>query len=179
MPAGTAALAWLLGKTITQRATHVALYSIQTGAKNENAENVETTVSVKLTKFKWNPWSKINIHQLRWRPYIFKWPFYISCYGTGKSVPLQYSHWYYEILEVDGRSYLILYIYFTTQNQDTSEGDTHLIVVHINSNQKNKFRQEKAAAEVFVNCRSSALNFTEEPECENAHGEANQRNNYS
>lgn len=56
---------------------------------------------------------------------------------------------------------------------------THLIIVHINSNQKNKFRQEKAAAEVFVNCRSSALNFTEEPECENAHGEANQRNDYS
>lgn len=56
---------------------------------------------------------------------------------------------------------------------------THLIIVHINSNQENKFRQEKAAAEVFVNCRSSALNFTEEPECKNAHGEANQRNNYS
>lgn len=51
---------------------------------------------------------------------------------------------------------------------------THLITVHINSNQKNKFGQEKAAAEVFVNCCSSALNFTEEPECKNAHGEANQ-----
>lgn len=74
----------------------------------------------------------------------------------------------------------ILYYIFTLQHKiETQVKTTHLITVHINSNQKNKFRQEKAAAEVFVNCRSSALNFTEEPECKNAHGEANQRNNYS
>lgn len=74
----------------------------------------------------------------------------------------------------------ILYCIFILQSKIKAHvKTTHLIIVHINSNQKNKFRQEKAAAEVFVNCRSSALNFTEEPECENAHGEANQRNNYS
>lgn len=74
----------------------------------------------------------------------------------------------------------ISYCIFTLQHKIKIQvKTTHLIVVHINSNQKNKFRQEKAEAEVFVNCRSRALNFTEEPECKNAHGEANQRNNYS
>lgn len=76
----------------------------------------------------------------------------------------------------DGILYSIFTLHYKVKIQVKT---THLIIVHINSNQKNKFRQEKAAAEVFVNCRSSALNFTEEPECKNAHGEANQRNNYS
>lgn len=74
---------------------------------------------------------------------------------------------------------IVSYTIYLQHKIETQMKTTHLITVHINSNQKNKFRQEKAAAEVFVNCRSSALNLTEEPECKNAHGEANQRNNYS
>lgn len=56
---------------------------------------------------------------------------------------------------------------------------THLISAHVNPNKKNKFCQEKTATEIFMNCCSCTLYFTEEPECENAHGEANQRDNYS
>lgn len=68
---------------------------------------------------------------------------------------------------------------FTLHMQNKEGKATHLIIVHINSNKKNKFCQKKAAAEIFVNCCSSTLNFTEEPEGKNAHGEANQGNNYS
>lgn len=52
--------------------------------------------------------------------------------------------------------------------------DTHLISVHVNSDQKNKLCQEKAATEIFMNRCSCTLDFTEEPKGENAHGEANQ-----
>lgn len=49
---GTEALAWFLGKIVTQRATNVASYNIQTDVKSENAKQIETAVLVKVTKFK-------------------------------------------------------------------------------------------------------------------------------
>lgn len=39
---GTAALVWLSGTTVTQRATNGALPSIQLDVKSENAEHIET-----------------------------------------------------------------------------------------------------------------------------------------
>jgi len=42
----------LLWKAGTQKATNVALYSIQMDVKSENAKHIETTVLVKVTKFK-------------------------------------------------------------------------------------------------------------------------------
>lgn len=49
---GTAALAWLSWKMVTQRATNGALHSIQLDVKSENAEHIETTDLVMVTKFK-------------------------------------------------------------------------------------------------------------------------------
>lgn len=52
--------------------------------------------------------------------------------------------------------------------------DIYLMSAHVNSDKKYELCQKKAATKIFMNCRSCTLNFTEEPECKNAHGEANQ-----
>lgn len=49
-----------------------------------------------------------------------------------------------------------------------------LVCIDVDPNKENEFCKEEAAAEVLVNCGSGALNLTEEPEGENAHGETNQ-----
>lgn len=54
-----------------------------------------------------------------------------------------------------------------------------LICIYVDANKKNKFCKEEAAAEVLMDCSPGALNFTEEPEGENADGEADQRDDYS
>lgn len=63
----------------------MALYSFLRDLRSENAKHIEITASVKVTNFKWNPWSKVNTHQLRQRPCFFKGPFCISSSCTGKS----------------------------------------------------------------------------------------------
>lgn len=54
-----------------------------------------------------------------------------------------------------------------------------LICIYVDANKKNKLCKKEAAAEVLVNCGPGALNFTEEPEGEDAYGEADEGDDYS
>lgn len=63
--------------------------------------------------------------------------------------------------------------------QASNDRADQLICIYIDPNKKHKLCKKKAATEVLVNCGPGALDFTEEPEGENADGEANQRDNYS
>lgn len=46
--------------------------------------------------------------------------------------------------------------------------------VHVDSHQEDELGHEKAAAQVLVDCRSGALDLTEEPEGEDAHGQTDE-----
>lgn len=58
--------------------------------------------------------------------------------------------------------------------QASDDRADQLVCIDVDPNKENEFCKEEAAAEVLVNCGSGALNLTEEPEGENAHGETNQ-----
>lgn len=62
--------------------------------------------------------------------------------------------------------------------QASNDRADQLVCVYVDPNKKNKFCKKKAAAEVLVNCGPGALNFTEEPEGENAYGKTNQGDDY-
>lgn len=51
--------------------------------------------------------------------------------------------------------------------------------VHIDANQKDELRHEKAATQVLVDGCPGALNLTEEPEGEDTHEQADNRDHHS
>lgn len=63
--------------------------------------------------------------------------------------------------------------------QASNDRADQLIRIYVDANKKNKFCKKEAAAEVLVNCGPGALDFAEEPEGEDAHGEADQGDDYS
>lgn len=51
--------------------------------------------------------------------------------------------------------------------------------VHVDSHQEDEFGHEEATAQVLVDGGSGALNFTEEPEGEDAHEQTDERDDHS
>lgn len=59
------------------------------------------------------------------------------------------------------------------------QGHPHLMRVHVDSYQEDEFSHEEATAQVLVDGGSGALNFTEEPEGEDAHEQTDERDDHS
>lgn len=62
--------------------------------------------------------------------------------------------------------------------QASNDRADQLIRIYVDPNKKNKFCKKEAAAQVLVNRGPGALDFTEEPEGEDADGEADQGDDY-
>lgn len=62
--------------------------------------------------------------------------------------------------------------------QASDDRTDQLICVYVDANEEDKFGKKEAAAEVLVNRGPGALYFAEEPEGEDAHGEADEGDDY-
>lgn len=63
--------------------------------------------------------------------------------------------------------------------QASDDRADQLVCVYVDADKKNQLCKKEAAAEILVDCGPGALNLTEEPEGENAYGEADQGDDYS
>lgn len=57
--------------------------------------------------------------------------------------------------------------------------NAHLVRVHVDPHQEDKLGHEEAAAQVLVDGRAGALDLAEEPEGEDAHGQADEGDDHA